>query len=102
MPMKSMKVEKKDTDDECCVAGDNVYGYGLTLYLDEERLKSLGFDAPLEVGSVVSIEAKGFVETASMSADKKGKRISMSIQITDLGIEGGEKMDTANILYKGE
>ena len=86
--MINMKVEKKDEEKDgcapCCI-DDNPYGWGLNLYLDDDRMKKFNFDKPLETGTVVRIEAlatvTGNAENASL---KHGKRVSMDLQITDM------------------
>lgn len=101
MKMIDMKVESEDKN-ELDAGYYNPYGYGLNLYLDDDRLEKLGYDRPLEAGKKVTIMAHGIVEEATESTNKTdGKRISMSIQIHELGIETG-KPDPADVLYKKE
>lgn len=76
------------------------YPWGLCIDLDEDSLKKLGITALPEVGSNMSIIAKAEVQSASESQRQgdKEKRMSLSLQITDMAVTPAAA-DLASALY---
>lgn len=104
MKTVNMAIEpKKDERGLCCDPGSNKYGYGLTLYLDDDQCKKLGLDKALPAGTIVKIEAQAIVESAGERVPRKdsdGMNVNMSLQITDLGVEPqGTEPHPAELLY---
>lgn len=107
MNLKNMKKSRDEikSDSEDPIRAN--YPYGLELYLHDEVMKALGITKPLPVGTTVTIEAKAIVTSTRESVedslnDQDGDKVdkSMSVQITDLGIEQtGEESDPAEVLY---
>lgn len=98
--MVSMKVEEDHY--ECCEP--NQYGYGLSLYLNEERCEMLGIKTPIKPGTKVTINAMAVVimatESAELDGDDKGNDITINLQITDLELTGTKAgVDAATALY---
>ena len=63
------------------------YPYGLELHLNKDEMKKLGITEMPKLGAVLMIYASAKVESASKSAGKQGEDMSMTLQITDMGIE---------------
>ncbi len=105
-----MKKTDRDDDDMCCGPDKDSlsykYGYGLAIYLDDEQLSKLGMEKSIEVGSVVNITAMGIVENSNESVSlDDGRKATMTVQITHLGIAPDGKKSADEILYpnmKGE
>lgn len=103
----SMKKElSKDSDTDCISPSysRSNFGYGLQLCLDDDQCEALGLKQPLPAGTIVMLQAKAIVVSATQSVeddgDDKGPDVSMSIQITDLALEPeGTASDAADILY---
>lgn len=76
------------------------YPWGLCIDLNEDSLKKLGIDTLPEVGSTMSIIARADVQSASESQynGDKEKRMSLSLQITDMAVAPAAK-DVAGALY---
>lgn len=75
------------------------YPYGLCLYLNEDQCEKLGISKALKPGTQVTISAKAVVTSATESlerdGDDKGNDVSLSIQITDLGVSANGVMRNA-------
>jgi len=102
MKLVSMKREEGDYGMEC--PGVSRFGYGLMINLDEDQCEALGIAKAIRPGTQVSIKGLGIVVRASecleSDGDDAGPDISLSIQITDLGMEQlGKKSDAAAMLY---
>ena len=97
-----MKVDSDNSMvNECC---ESPYGYGLNLYLNSEQCEALGISETIKPGTQVTLQAMAIITNASESIDRAGDDagtdISLSLQITDLGIETGATLkDAANKLY---
>lgn len=106
--MKSMKVSEKAIESAVCCPAEPAqpqYPYGLRIELNSETLKLLGIDKLPAVGSKVTFEAKAEVVSVSESEHKEGEPMkNVSLQITDMEIEGSEKEDDtpANRLYQSK
>lgn len=84
------------------------YPGGLCLYLTEEQCEVMGITEALRAGTQVRIQAIGIVTTCSEAlerdgdGDDAGPGISLSVQITDMGIEAqGVVRNAAKMLYGG-
>ena len=103
MKLTSMQKSADDNDSiSYCMPAK--YGYGLTLYLDEEQCEKLGISNALKAGTQVTLQASAIVTTATESlerdGDDKGTDINLSLQITDLGITPGNVLkNAADMLY---
>ena len=76
------------------------YPYGLCLSLDDESMSKLGLEATLAVGTVIRIVADCRVVTTSQRADEnKESESSMSLQITDMEIDGDKQGVDPERLY---
>lgn len=103
--MKLVSMKRSDDDAEgMAYPGINRFGYGLCLCLDEDQCEALGISKALRPGTQVSIKAIGIVTRATESlesdGDDSGNDVSLSIQVTDLGMEAqGRTSNAASILY---
>jgi len=72
------------------------YPWGLSINLDNETLKKLGYP-PQPVGTEVMINAKATIKSMSSREDDNGVRYDASLQITDMAISpaSGEQTKTA-------
>ncbi|WP_334157914.1 capsid staple protein [Oryzomicrobium sp.] len=80
------------------------YPGGLCLYLNEEQCEALGISKALKAGTQVSLQAKAVVTSATESlerdGDDKDADVSLSLQITDLGVTvQGVLRNAAEVLY---
>lgn len=103
--MKLTSMATPEPDYLCCPES-NKYGYGLTLYINEEQCEALGITKPLRAGQVVRIDALAYVASATSSVeadgDDAGPDVSMRLQITDLGLDASKSpADMAKKLYPG-
>ncbi|WKJ88766.1 hypothetical protein QZJ86_12110 [Methylomonas montana] len=82
----------KTTDSGVEAISDNPYGYGLSIYLNDDQCEALGIKQPLRAGTQVKITALAFVQSATESVeddgDDTGNDISLSLQITDMELSG--------------
>jgi hypothetical protein len=98
---------KNASDDSCCIAMPREqYGYGLRIYLDDDQCEALGITKALRAGTQVTISAKAIVTSATESVesdgDDAGPDISLSLQITDMGLTVGSVLrNAADVLYGG-
>lgn len=100
----SMKMTKSERAEKNTVSSDApdrpIYPYGLEVRLDTDALEKLDLDELPEVGGEMTLLAKVKVTGASSSDTEYGKSRSVSLQITDLCLEDGNK-DLATKLYDG-
>lgn len=97
-------VSLKNARDDSCMASMPVeqYGYGLRLYLGDDECEALGIVKALAAGTQVTISAKAIVvsSTQSIDGDDMDTDVSLSLQITDMGLEsGGVLRNAAQVLY---
>jgi hypothetical protein len=100
--MKLVSMKREGGDNDCWDCGPSAnYGYGLQLYLDADQCEKLGINKALAAGTKVTIQAMAIISSATDSvARDDGRDISLSIQITDLGLkEEGKASNAAAILY---
>ena len=78
-----------------------LYPYGLRIELSDESMKKLGLESLPTVGTKMELRAIVVVERASQNETKEGKRQDMSLQITDMELDGysDEKPSTDKKLY---
>ncbi len=103
MKLISMKKDQDDTGSMAYCRSEK-YGYGLALYLDEDQCESLGIAKALEAGTQVTLQAIALVTSATESlerdGDDKGTDVSVSLQITELGLTTGSVLkNAAKLLY---
>lgn len=97
----SMELSPTEAKQEvACEPDPPKYPWGLCIDLNEDSLKKLGIDTMPEVGSTMSIVARADVQSASESQynGDKEKRMSLSLQITDMAVAPAAK-DVAGALY---
>lgn len=80
------------------------YPGGLCLYLSEDQCDALGLRKALKPGTQVTIKATALVTACSASlerdGDDAGPDVSLSLQITDMGVDvGGVLRGAAAVLY---
>lgn len=78
------------------------YPYGLCLTLDKEQLDKLGITALPSVGTEMMINARAVVKSVSSYETQGGNDMSVSLQITDMGIgqtENAQNEGRATKLY---
>ena len=108
MNLVSMKREPNEAA-EAAITGDNPYGYGLVLRLDDDQCEALGIKSPPAPGAVYMVHARAFVqsvaieaeETSEVAAEGNKPDVTMSLQITDMSIDpqGRSAADVAASLY---
>lgn len=89
MEEKSMKLEKSERTalEKRYDSMQEDYPCGLCLYLDSDAIKKLGLTELPKVGAELSIAGKVKVTSVSESESEYGSNRSLSLQITDLGVE---------------
>lgn len=98
--MKMTKSERQEKSEPAEIDRP-IYPYGLEVRLDTDALEKLGLEDELpEVGGEMTLLAKVKVTGASSSDSEYGKNRSVSLQITDMCLEDGNK-DLASKLYDG-
>lgn len=102
MKMVCMKGDDQSMDGS--YASPN-FGYGLSICLNEDQCEALGI-TKMRAGTKVMVQGQGIVTRASESVsdepDEKGNDLSLTVQITDLGIQTqGMAKNAAAILYGG-
>jgi hypothetical protein len=103
--LTSMELTAKEAKKEVSPdANPPKYPWGLCINLDEDALKKLGIDELPDVGSTVSIVAKAEVQSASESQYQgdKEKRMSLSLQITDMGVKLAPDDDSGALYPKSK
>lgn len=103
-PMQLTSLRNTSDSSTCEPCSPEKYGYGLRIYLGEAECEALGIKKALAAGTQVTITAKALVvsgtEAIERDGDDAGPDVSMSLQITDMGIEAGQAVkNAAQILY---
>jgi len=103
MKLINMKKEQ-DGNGDMAYCRPEKYGYGLRLYLDEDQCEALGISKALKAGTQVTLQAISIVTSATESlerdGDDKGTDVSLSLQITELGLTtSGVLKNAAKLLY---
>lgn len=102
--MKTVSL-KNTSDDSCCAyMSRDRYGYGLRIYIEADQAEAMGITKALRAGTQVTISAKAIVVSSTESVESDGgsagNDVSMSLQITDMGIEAGTVLrNAAQTLY---
>jgi hypothetical protein len=95
--MISMK--KEAGREESYESEEPMYSYGLCINLNKDELEKLGITALPKVGSEMMVHAKVYVKsTSAYETQGEGKDMNVSLQITDMAIEGttdGERQVSA-------
>lgn len=91
--MVNMKLSRDESDKAVAAEskpGDGpAYPWGLTIYLDTDTLKKLGYDTPPAVGSELSLNAKVTVTSVGVNQQQDGdKEQRAELQITDMELAG--------------
>lgn len=88
MSLIDMKMSKKDAKRESSVEADDGprFPHGLTIHLDDDSMKKLGFDSLPDVGEQFIVAGVGPVQNANESKRQKGVDRSMSIQLQKIEI----------------
>lgn len=99
--MKLSPDEAKEMD--CCVGSESSdggpkYPWGLTVSLDDATLRKLGMSELPQVGAQLRLMAVVEVCSTSQHANQHGTDKCVSLQITQMGLEG-EGPQAAEILY---
>jgi hypothetical protein len=103
MKLINMKKEPDDNGDDACCSPSK-FGYGLTLQLDEDQCEKLGIAKALNAGTQLTLQAIAVVISATESlerdGDDSGPDVSVSLQITELGLTtSGVLKSAAKLLY---
>ena len=101
--MKSMRAPSSGT----VLGGPEVpsmeseFPYGLRIELNEDSIKALGITKLPDVGTVLELEARVVVKASgSCTIEGKGVCRNISLQITDMDLEGiSKEKDSATIVY---
>lgn len=104
MKIVDMKVDRESAEEKAemaaAVPNENPYPYGLVIRANEDVMEKLNLDEPLPVGTSCRIEAIGVVTETTDNESIGGKNVSMSIQITSMGIAPQKAgKSAANTLY---
>lgn len=95
--MKSMKIERKESEEKVDGIEDSPYPYSLRLHLDKDVIEKLGISTDMDIDQVVSINAKAFVAAISEYKDGNHESGSIELQITDM--EVAKQSDRADKMY---
>ncbi len=63
------------------------FPFGTMLHLEDETVTKLGAE-DLEAGQAVVVSARATVSSVNSSDDERGKRTSVSLQLTEMAVEG--------------
>ena len=89
--MVNMKMSKKEAKEYAQPSLENApaYPYGLSLYLNDESLKKLGYESPPAAGTELTMIAKVTVSSCGMNQQQDGdQEIRCDLQITDMELSG--------------
>lgn len=90
--MEYTPAEAQEQTGPCSAADAPKYPWGLQISLDDGALDKLSVTTLPAVGTEVTIVAKATVaSTSEYSTEGEGSRASMSLQITDLQLDGLNK-----------
>lgn len=102
--MKLVSLKNVSDDSDYASMPREQYGYGLRIYLDDDQCEALGITKALRAGTQVKIQATAIVcsstESVEDDGDDAGPDVSLSLQITDMGLEAGTVLrNAAEVLY---
>lgn len=89
--MINMKMTKKEAKEYTSPSPENApaYPYGLSLYLNDETLKKLGYETAPAAGTELTLIAKVTVTSCGMNQQQDGdQEIRCDLQITDMELSG--------------
>ena len=103
MPLKSMRVTKKEGEKENAIDSDQEYPYGLGLSLDNDTLAKLGIKDLPELGEVMTLVAKVEVVSLSENSSKDNEdHKNVGLQITDMELLPEKKAVDLKKLYDND
>lgn len=93
MKLVSMKTTPKEAKEEAAEAIGSAstqpeYPYGLSISLDDAALKKLGIASAPALGAKMMLTAQVEVCAASSYATQKDSETNVTLQITDMALEG--------------
>jgi len=96
----SLKRSKTEQDDCCCAPMENEYGWGTSIRLEGDIVERLGLEG-VGAGEKVAVRGIGFIQSVSQNDDSEhGKRMEVSIQLTDMAASKEEQeAPAADVLY---
>ena len=104
--MKLVSLKNADQAETLASYPVEQYGYGLRLYLNDDQCEALGITKALRAGTTIKLQAQAVVVSSTESLEDDGDAgpdVSLSIQITDMGVEVGSVMrNAAQMLYGSE
>lgn len=88
MDLTSMKIDASERSaiEKRYDTMQDEYPCGLCLYLDEDAIAKLGLIALPKVGATLTLSAKVDVTSVSENESTDGKRRSLNLQITAMGL----------------
>lgn len=91
---------KRESEGECWSHDTNRFGYGLQLNLDDDQCEALGVAKTMAVGTKVSVQAMAIVVRSGECLEADGKGVTVSLQITDMGMQAqGKESNAAKMIY---
>ncbi|MFM7349505.1 MAG: capsid staple protein [Erythrobacter sp.] len=99
MKLTSMK---RDSEGDCWGPDTNRFGYGLQLNLDDDQCEALGIAKTMAVGTKVTVQAMAIVVRSGECLEPDGKGVTVSLQITDMGLQAQGKMSNAAQMIYGD
>lgn len=102
MPLKNMKITEKEAKEDLKPSKQNLprYPWGLSINLDNDTLAKLGITDLPEAGAEMSIIANAKVESTGEDERADGKKNRrMTLQITEMAIEGKLEKSTLDTIY---
>lgn len=99
--MKTTPKEAKEEADEAIGAAGTQpeYSCGLTINLDDAALAKLGIKSPPALGTKMMMTAQVEVCSATAYKTQKDDEVNVSLQITDMALDGGSGPSMADRLY---
>ena len=92
--LTNMQLSKKQSKAEVCCTDDEKgprFPYGLSISLDDDSLKKLGFDTLPAVGTEMIVVGIGKIRSASENRSQRGVNRDVSIQLERIEVEPFEK-----------
>ena len=103
--MKLVSMARGADDGDYPTCSSSKFGWGLSINLNEDQCEALGITKAMRAGTKVGLQAIGIVVSATESVerdgDDAGPDISLSIQITDLGVQAQGKVSNAAAILFG-
>lgn len=102
MKVVNMKMPAENDGDEAQAPdAKEHYPFGLSLMLDDDVIDKLDLGSLPSVGDTINVAAKAKVESVSQrqDTDDDGPNRSITLQITDMGLENDDENDHAEKLF---